>query len=905
MKRVALHLAAIAASLVFFSSCEKETMLSVDQQLLTFTEAGGSQILSLTANKPWTASSDQSWCKVTPTAGEEATSSRISVNCEPNTTYDTRYCKITFTCAELVKTVSVTQDESDGMLISPREVDLSYEAQTVDVVIKHNVEFDVVIPADCSGWISIVATKGLETNTMTFSIAKNDTYDNREGSIKFKQKNGSLIGTVKIVQAQIDRIQAEREALIALYNSTEGDKWHDTFGNGVDVRANWCSSKPVSSWNGIYCNPEGYVVQISLPGASLHGCLPEELGNLTELRRLNLDSNEITGNIPETFAQLKKMEVLSLCGNRLQGSIPSFLGSFTNLKELWLHDNYFTGSIPETFVNLKNLTDLRLVMNLLSGTIPDSFYDWDFWKFWWGFSLSDNLYEFENIVIPGPDFSIQTIDGHQLNSHEVYATHKYTILFQWYSKAPLSGFIQELQEIDSKYGEEIFILSWANSNHETKDEAVAFFNDNRIPGEFFYWDYSDYNFTKDTSHLKNTFGTIPQYPAHTYYGSSLTVVDNNGRVVLSDVFNLDARPSSQKGELSKWLEGTSVILPDDRYQSSDYSQDGEITALQQSIANNGPNLVIIGDGYSDRQQDLFDFYAEKAYSAFFGEEPYSSHKEFFNVYKIRTVSKNEGYEDGNETALSCSFGEGTSFVGGNNRKCLLYAINAGIDPESLDQTTFLVLVNRDCFAGTCFLYEGSYDYLPGDGLSIAYCATTSDATEFTGVVSHEASGHGFAKLADEYALINNGTISADDIAEYMFWQSYGWWKNVDLTSDPTQVKWSHFLSDSRYADEGLSCYEGGLTFWSGVWRPTENSIMRGTTGGFNAPSREAIWTRIHNLVYGDSWKYDYEEFVAWDLAHRAQTKSMPGRNYVEQPLSPLHPPVIVGHTWREEFENAH
>lgn len=127
---------------------------------------------------------------------------------------------------------------------------------------------------------------------------------------------------------------------------------------------------------------------------------------------------------------------------------------------------------------------------------------------------------------------------------------------------------------------------------------------------------------------------------------------------------------------------------------------------------------------------------------------------------------------------------------------------------------------------------------------------------------HEACGHSFAKLADEYAYEDMGTAPSDYVSQIKEQQTnWGWWKNVDFTSNPLETRWSHFINDTRYANEGLGAYEGGLTYWNGVWRPTENSIMNTNTGGFNAPSREAIYYRIHKLAYGDSWEYGYEEFV--------------------------------------------
>ncbi len=85
---------------------------------------------------------------------------------------------------------------------------------------------------------------------------------------------------------------------------------------------------------------------------------------------------------------------------------------------------------------------------------------------------------------------------------------------------------------------------------------------------------------------------------------------------------------------------------------------------------------------------------------------------------------------------------------------------------------------------------------------------------------------------------------------------------------PAAVKWSRFISDERYAEERLGIFESAMGWWSGIWKPTTNSIMRYNEGCFNAPSREAIYYRIHKLAYGDSWEYDYEKFVEYDSINR-------------------------------------
>ena len=81
--------------------------------------------------------------------------------------------------------------------------------------------------------------------------------------------------------------------------------------------------------------------------------------------------------------------------------------------------------------------------------------------------------------------------------------------------------------------------------------------------------------------------------------------------------------------------------------------------------------------------------------------------------------------------------------------------------------------------------------------------------------------------------------------------------------------------------------------------------MRYNTGGFNAPSREAIYYRIHKLAYGDEWEYNYEKFVEWDAKNRKIADSpllMPSREAVRN-FVPTHPPVIKQMNWREALES--
>lgn len=344
---------------------------------------------------------------------------------------------------------------------------------------------------------------------------------------------------------------------------------------------------------------------------------------------------------------------------------------------------------------------------------------------------------------------------------------------------------------------------------------------------------------------------------------------------------------------------------DDTYFSTDYSQDGTVTTLQTASVGEGIDIVLMGDAYSDRQiaDGTYAKDMEYIYDNLFTEEPYKSFKDHFNVHYVNVVSATEGYEYGN-TALDGYFGDGT-LVGGNDNAVFTYAHKA-ISANDMDEALIIVAMNSDNYAGTCYMYypEGSSDY--GKGVSVAYFPRGGDEATFAQLLHHEACGHGFAKLADEYAYEYMGIVPSDYMNQIKEQQTdWGWWKNVDFTSDLNTIRWSHFLNDSRYANEGLGAFEGGLTYWNGVWRPTENSIMRYNTGGFNAPSREAIYYRIHKLAYGDDWQYDYEKFAEWDAKNRTEAANT-ARMKAKKPANykPTHPPVIVNKSWKDAWKDA-
>lgn len=182
-----------------------------------------------------------------------------------------------------------------------------------------------------------------------------------------------------------DVLTIECQALVALYESTNGDEW--------DNNSNWLNTNTVGNWQGVNVE-SNHVIGLNLMSNNLDGTLPveleelsdleyiylsdnqlsgtipSELANLTKLEYLWLDYNQLTGEIPPELGYLTNLHVLALSGNRLSGSIPSELGDLSNLQILYLSFNQLNGSIPSKLGDLGNLGSLELSYNQFSGNIP-------------------------------------------------------------------------------------------------------------------------------------------------------------------------------------------------------------------------------------------------------------------------------------------------------------------------------------------------------------------------------------------------------------------------------------------------------------------------------------------------------------------------------------------------------
>jgi Leucine-rich repeat (LRR) protein len=160
--------------------------------------------------------------------------------------------------------------------------------------------------------------------------------------------------------------QAECQALIMLYNSTDGPNWLDYSSNNWNV-----TNTPCTTWAGITCESE-HITGIDRNNQGLKNKLgstpvPLDLTALSNLQLLDLSENQLE-SIPD-LSDLTHLQLINLNKNQLKGFIPDFLSTLTDLQYLDLSDNQLSGFIPDAEILglLTKLSDLYLDHNQLSG----------------------------------------------------------------------------------------------------------------------------------------------------------------------------------------------------------------------------------------------------------------------------------------------------------------------------------------------------------------------------------------------------------------------------------------------------------------------------------------------------------------------------------------------------------
>lgn len=801
--------------------------------------------------------------------------------------------------------LSVSCEKEEPFLnVSPSSISFGVDGGSQTVTVKSNTSWNASAPAS---WISISPSSGSGDGTITVTVPANSSYDPLIDYVTVAGTGSRSTVTVSQSAAQkpVDPVTPDepgepdepdepgtqenhdREALEAIYSALGGSSSWD----------NWCSDKPISTWREVYVE-NGRVKSLYIPnyfnakgqipeeigdldaletlviyGTGVSGKFPEGIFKLTSLKKLDIEVTSISGHLPDKFETMSNLEFIriSTCPN-LDGPLPVSLGNLENLKEINFMANSFTGTIPEEWC--KHDKVIKLYCNQLSGQFPLAFYYMpsirtSFWEsVTQGLSSSQIYYHMDISNAPFIPSSIDpttysAYDGRQFTLDEVISKNEYTVKIIWKDTNPYANILlHQLKDFYEKYHDKGFeIVAWAQDSYQDLADYTPE-RDARI---------KSYVQEKGFDKWYNIAFSVTTPIEYQLRLPFVEVFDKKGNLVFSCIENeMDTQNKffnkNAFYDLIPFLEEKIGPLDDD-HQSTDFSKDGEVITLQKASKGNGINIVFMGDGYTDKDMGTGQKYEttmKQAMEEFFAIEPYTSFRDWFNVYAVKAVSKDGSVGKDKNTVFSTFFdNEGTH---GDIEKCFEYAQKVpGIN--SKDNLVVITMINaRDGSATTYSQF--------GYNASVAFLTSYYNTTDVYGpILRHEAGGHAFAHLADEYAEINSSPSSDYITQRQKQYKEKGWWANVDYTSDKSSVKWAKFLKDSRY-DGTIGIYEGGDTYAKGVYRPTEDSMMNNDQEYFNAPSREAIYKRIMEL---SGEKYSFEEFVNYDLknieADRKRTAS--------------------------------
>ena len=311
--------------------------------------------------------------------------------------------------------------------------------------------------------------------------------------------------------------------------------------------------------------------------------------------------------------------------------------------------------------------------------------------------------------------------------------------------------------------------------------------------------------------------------------------------------------------------------------------DGDLITLQEAGTGNGVNIVLLADCFDakDISEGKYLQAIQDAYGYFFDIEPYLTYKDYFNVYGVFGMSADSGMGTVN-TIREARFGS-------------QYTLNAGVSPDFA--TTFAAAcvapINDDVSRTLIVMIENSSDYsgltyMWGDGSAVAVVPMSTDPApyDFQGLVHHEAGGHGFGKLADEY-IYHNAFIQScictccRHVIEIDVMKAYGFYENISLSGNMQEVPWSHLIFDPQYSNI-VDVYEGAFYHTRGVFRSEPKSCMHNNIPYYNAISREAMVKRIMDYA-GE--EYSFETFKSLDKESRPSVFTKSGYTIEGQEFS--------------------
>ena len=279
------------------------------------------------------------------------------------------------------------------------------------------------------------------------------------------------------------------------------------------------------------------------------------------------------------------------------------------------------------------------------------------------------------------------------------------------------------------------------------------------------------------------------------------------------------------------LEGGPVLIPRDMEGGvASFNGLNVETILDNGASSNRIDLVFVGDGYQAAEIGAFAPRAVAALEELFQYEPFTSYQPYFNAHRVDVISNDSGVDNDPDQGISRDTALDMAFWCGGTERLLCVSVSkawaAATNAPDVDQ--IFAVANSTKYGGAGYPSNDIGTFSSNNGSSLQ-------------VAIHEL-GHSLGNLADEYTYGGRsdwpgGEPSAANVSIH---------PSKQMTA--LKTKWHLWLG---YNQPGLgehATFEGGNYSENGIYRPTNNSMMRQLNQPFNMPSRETLIIEFQKIV---------------------------------------------------------
>ena len=172
---------------------------------------GGEVEVKVTTNLEYTVeipAEAKAWLSVADTrAVREET---LTFTVAENASFDERSATVELKGADgkVLQSISFKQKGEERVFDTDGEGNYVVEAVggEVEVKVTTNLEYTVEIPAEAKAWLSVADTRAVREETLTFTVAKNETFDERSATVELKGADGKVLQSIVFKQKGEEKV---------------------------------------------------------------------------------------------------------------------------------------------------------------------------------------------------------------------------------------------------------------------------------------------------------------------------------------------------------------------------------------------------------------------------------------------------------------------------------------------------------------------------------------------------------------------------------------------------------------------------------------------------------------------------------------------------------------------------